>query len=125
MREPLEMVTASRMQNMMEIYKKNICFVTIFFQFWKTVLLGLSALRAPTVGPFGIVENDVQTVVKNVVQVITERLTRLATILYIAPLAKNQVALLVAKLTMVQEFSKQVLGNSGSATTNLVKHNTG
>ena len=66
-----------------------------------------------------------QTVVKNVVQMITESLTRFATILKIAPLAKIQVALLVAKITMAYEFSKQVLGNSGSATTNHVKHNTG
>ena len=51
-------------------------------------------------GPFGIVENAVQAVVKHVVQVITGRLTILATILHSAPLAKNPVALLVAKLTM-------------------------
>ena len=30
MREPLEMVTASLMQNMVQIRKKNIYFVTIF-----------------------------------------------------------------------------------------------
>ena len=28
MREPLEMITVSRMQNMVEIRKKNTCFVT-------------------------------------------------------------------------------------------------
>ena len=31
MREPLEMATASRMQNMVEIRKKNTCFATILF----------------------------------------------------------------------------------------------
>jgi len=31
MREPLEMVTASRMQNMVEIREKNTYFVTILF----------------------------------------------------------------------------------------------
>ena len=51
MREPLEIVTASRMQNMVEIRKKNTCFVTILhFRFFEKVLLGLSAFRAPTVG---------------------------------------------------------------------------
>ena len=77
-------------------------------------------------GPLGIVENAFQAVVKHVVQVITDSLQilEMTTILHIAPLAKNQVALLVAKITMEQKFSKQVLGNSGSATTNLVIHNT-
>ena len=52
MREPLEMVTASRMQNMVQIRKENIYSVTIsFFEILEEVLLGLSALRAPTVGP--------------------------------------------------------------------------
>ena len=38
MREPLEMVTASRMQNMVEIRKKNTCFVAIllFRNVWKS-----------------------------------------------------------------------------------------
>ena len=54
-----------------------------------------------------------------------ERQTRLTTILHTAPLAKNQFAFLVAELTMTYEFTKQVLDNSGSATTNLVKHNIG
>ena len=31
MREPLEMVTVSRMQNMVKIRKKNTCFVPILF----------------------------------------------------------------------------------------------
>ena len=37
MREPLEMVTVSRMQKMVEIRKKNTYFVTIllFLKFWK------------------------------------------------------------------------------------------
>ena len=43
MREPLEMVTASRMQNMVEI---------TFSKKKRRVCWGLSALRAPTVGPF-------------------------------------------------------------------------
>jgi hypothetical protein len=34
MREPSEMITVSRMQNMVDIRKKNTCFVTILlFQF--------------------------------------------------------------------------------------------
>ena len=39
------------MQNMVQIHKKNGYFVTIFFQ---KVLFGLSALRAPTVGPSSV-----------------------------------------------------------------------
>ena len=51
MREPLEMITVSRMQNMVEIRKKNTCFVTnYFFEIFEKVLLGLSAFRAPTIG---------------------------------------------------------------------------
>ena len=51
MREPLEMVTTSLMQNMVQIRKKNTYFVTkLLFIFGEKVLLGLSALRAPTVG---------------------------------------------------------------------------
>ena len=52
MREPMEMVTASLMQNMVPICKKNNYFVTkLLFDFWGKVLWGLSALRAPPVGP--------------------------------------------------------------------------
>ena len=42
MREPLEIVTASRMQNMVEIRKKNTCFVTKLF--WG--ILGKSSFGA-------------------------------------------------------------------------------
>ena len=54
MREALEMVTASLMQNMVQIQKKNDYFETKFFfiEILEKVILGLSALRAPTVGPF-------------------------------------------------------------------------
>ena len=54
MREALEMVTASLMQNMMQIGKKNTYFVTIsfFVETLDKVPLGLLALRAPTVGPY-------------------------------------------------------------------------
>ena len=53
MREPLEMVTASLMQNMVQIRTKNKYFVTkSYFLIFGKVLLGLSTLRAPTVGPF-------------------------------------------------------------------------
>ena len=52
MREPLGMVKASLMQNMVETRKKNTCFVNkLLFKILEKVLLGLSALRAPTVGP--------------------------------------------------------------------------
>jgi hypothetical protein len=52
MREPLEMITVLRMHNMVEIRKKNTCFVTkSLLKNNLKVLLGLSALRAPTVGP--------------------------------------------------------------------------
>ena len=53
MRESLEMYTASRMQHMVQIRKKNIYFVTNlpFCFFFEKVPLGLSALRAPTVWP--------------------------------------------------------------------------
>ena len=51
MREPSEIVTVSRMQNMVDIRKKNTCFVTIFFfDFFEKVLLGLSGFRAPRWG---------------------------------------------------------------------------
>ena len=46
MRIPLEMYTVSRMQHMVQFHKKNIYFVTNL-----KVVLGLSALRAPAVGP--------------------------------------------------------------------------
>ena len=53
MREQLEIVIASRMQNIVHIRKKNIYSVTkLLFRIWEKVLLGLSELRAPTVGPF-------------------------------------------------------------------------
>jgi hypothetical protein len=53
MRKTLEMITVLRMQNMREIHKNNMCFVTkSFFEFSENILLGLSALRAPTVGPY-------------------------------------------------------------------------
>ena len=52
MREPLEMFTASLMQNMVQIRKKNMYFATkLLFGILEKVLLGLSASRAPTVGP--------------------------------------------------------------------------
>ena len=52
MRATLEMHTASRMQNIFEFLKKNVYFVTnLFFYIFGKVLLGLSALRASTVGP--------------------------------------------------------------------------
>ena len=55
MRECEEMVTASRMQNMVQIHKKNVYFVTrkcflLFLLF--LLLLGLSASRAPSEGPY-------------------------------------------------------------------------
>jgi hypothetical protein len=50
--KPLEMITVSRMQNMVEIRKKKTYFATKSLKKKKEVLLGLSALRAPTVGPF-------------------------------------------------------------------------
>ena len=54
MRETLEMVRASLMQNMVEIRKKNNCFVTmLLFRLFEKVLLGLSALRAPHGGAIG------------------------------------------------------------------------
>ena len=58
MREPLEMVTASRMQNMVEINKKNICFVSILSYYVRPVLIVSCAVLirtvlAPTLEPFG------------------------------------------------------------------------
>ena len=51
MRETLEIVTASHMQNMEEILKKSTYFATIlFFRNFRKNILGPSALRAPTVG---------------------------------------------------------------------------
>ena len=45
MREALEMVKALRMQNMMQIRKKNAYFVTnLLFELFEKVLLRLSAL---------------------------------------------------------------------------------
>ena len=54
MRETLEMVTASSMQNMVQVRKKKQLFrdQNNFQTFLERVLLGLSALRAPTVGPY-------------------------------------------------------------------------
>ena len=50
MREPFEMVTALLMQNMVQLRKENTYFVTnLFLEILEAVLLGLSALRAPTV----------------------------------------------------------------------------
>ena len=52
MREPLEMVTAPPMLKMVQTRKKNIHFVTkLLLEMLEKVLLGHSALRAPTVGP--------------------------------------------------------------------------
>ena len=51
MREPLEMVTASLMQNMVPILKKNMYFVTKTFSNLGKSYFGLSALRTPAVGP--------------------------------------------------------------------------
>ena len=54
MREPLEMFTASLMQHMVQIRKEKNYFVTKYFlDMSEKVLLGLLALRAPTVGPSG------------------------------------------------------------------------
>ena len=51
MREPLEIVTVSLMQDMVQSRKKNIYFVTkLLFEILEKVILGLSPLRAPTVG---------------------------------------------------------------------------
>ena len=56
MREPLEMVIASLVQNMVQIRNENTYFVTnFFFELLEKVLFGLSALGAPTVGPSGLV----------------------------------------------------------------------
>ena len=53
MREPLEMVTVSFMQHVVQFRKKNTCFVTkLLFEMLEKVLVGFSALRAPTVGPY-------------------------------------------------------------------------
>ena len=52
-------VTASLMQNMVQIHKKNTYSATkIFFEVLEKVLLGLSVLRAPTVGPYGLSKDD-------------------------------------------------------------------
>ena len=63
MREPLEMYTASRMQHMVHTRKNNAYFATnLLFQFCReNVLLGLSALRAPTVGPYECNPNEINT----------------------------------------------------------------
>ncbi len=54
MRKPPETYRASRMQNMVQIRARNVGFTTLhIFDFVETFLLGLSALRAPTVGPYG------------------------------------------------------------------------
>ena len=61
MREPLEMVTASLMQIMVQICKKNIHFVTkLIFQNVGKVLLGLSASRSPTVGHKGYRQIEIE-----------------------------------------------------------------
>ena len=53
MREPLEMVTVSLMQYMVRIDKKKTYFVTkLLFGMFGKVFLGLSTLRAATVGPY-------------------------------------------------------------------------
>ena len=51
--EPLEMHVASRMQNMVQVRKTNVYFVTnLLFDIFGKVFLGLSAVRALTVGPY-------------------------------------------------------------------------
>jgi len=51
--EPLEMVTASLMQDMVQIRGENIYLVTkLLCYFLEQVLLGLSALRAPRWGHY-------------------------------------------------------------------------
>ena len=52
MRKPLEMITNLRMQNIMEIRKKNNLFhdQITFSKIFKKFFLGLAVLRAPTVG---------------------------------------------------------------------------
>ena len=53
MQKPLEMYTASRMQNMWQIRKKSAHSLTnLLFKLFEKVLLGRSALRAPAEGPF-------------------------------------------------------------------------
>ena len=53
MREQLEMFTASLMQYMVQIRKKSVYFATkAFFETLEEVFLGLSALKAPIVGPY-------------------------------------------------------------------------
>ena len=52
MREPLKMFTASLMQNMVQIRKKNAYFVIeLFYEIFGKSPFWLSALRAPMVGP--------------------------------------------------------------------------
>ena len=59
MREPLEMVAASLTQNRMRNRKKNAYFMTkLIFEIVEKVLWGLSALRAPTVGPYTYLIDD-------------------------------------------------------------------
>ena len=53
----------------------------------------------------GIVESLVEAVVEVAARAIIERRTRL-TSLYIVPVAKNQIVLVVASLTMGYEFSR-------------------
>ena len=55
MREPLEMVTSSLMQNMMQIRKKNIYFLTklLLKKFGKSSFEALGA-ESPTVGPLSM-----------------------------------------------------------------------
>ena len=54
MPETLDLFSASRMQKMVQFLKSNAYFVTnlLFIFFVEEVLSGLSALRAPTVGPY-------------------------------------------------------------------------
>ena len=54
MRKLSGMYIASRMQNMVQIRARNACIATkiLFDLFVAAILLGRSALRAPTVGPW-------------------------------------------------------------------------
>ena len=52
MREPSEMVTASRIQNIVEIRKKNTWFILLFQNVWKSFFGALGVEIAPTVGPY-------------------------------------------------------------------------
>ena len=59
MRETLEMVTASRMLNMVEIRKKNTCFVTILlFRIVLKSSFGALGVESPHGGPMNDVWRD-------------------------------------------------------------------